>query len=60
MEKDDWERGGGIGGLLKLFDRRFVKLENFSSLEGEGVLHQLFNSPSVTRSLEHASRLMEK
>lgn len=26
----------GIGGLLKLFDRRFVKLENFSSLEGGG------------------------
>lgn len=50
----------GIAGLLKLFDRRFVKLENFSSLEGGGVLHQLFNSPSVTRSLKHTSRLMQK
>lgn len=52
---------GRIGGLLKLFDRRFVKLENFSSLGGgEGVLHQLFNSPSVTHSLKHTSRLMQK
>lgn len=55
MEKDD----GADWWTFKIVRSEIRETRKFFELGG-GVLHQLFNSPSVTRSLKHTSRVMQK